>query len=215
MTGRLHALLLALNQEPERTHSIERLLSALELLGLETAPLRQLPLKPLQQMTTASRYPDGDEAPVDLFDERDGALALDVERVSGDNEVGRRARGLTRSNRLQSSPCWSTRNASAPPRTPLSPQAAIQADQRAFVVHRQCQEIGIGELGGIQQPIVDDAWAGEKAQAVGPEPVPGMGKQPLQQGCDHRGRAGTVIGQVGQAQGAEPANQRWASSWCT
>ena len=77
----LKAVLLALDQEPERTHSIERLLSALELLGIETTPLRQLPLKPLQRMTTASRYPDGDEAPVDLFDERDGALALEVARA--------------------------------------------------------------------------------------------------------------------------------------
>ena len=68
--------MLALDQEPERTHSIGRLLCALELLGIETAPLRQLPLKPLQRMTTASRYPDGDEAPVDLFDDRDGALAF-------------------------------------------------------------------------------------------------------------------------------------------
>jgi HEPN domain-containing protein len=77
----LKAMLLALDQEPERTHSIERLLGALERLGLETAPLRQLPLKPLQRMITASRYPDGDEAPVDLFDERDGALALEVARA--------------------------------------------------------------------------------------------------------------------------------------
>jgi HEPN domain-containing protein len=77
----LKALLLALDQEPERPHSIERLLGALERLGLETAPLRQLPLKPLQRMITASRYPDGDEAPVDLFDERDGALALEVARA--------------------------------------------------------------------------------------------------------------------------------------
>lgn len=77
----LKALLLALDQEPERTHSIERLLGALELLGIETAPLRQLPLKPLQRMTTASRYRDGDEAPVDLFDARDGALALEVARA--------------------------------------------------------------------------------------------------------------------------------------
>jgi HEPN domain-containing protein len=74
----LKALLLALDQEPERTQSIERLLCALESLGIATAPLRQLPLKALQRMTTASRYPDGDEAPVDLFDERDGALALEV-----------------------------------------------------------------------------------------------------------------------------------------
>jgi HEPN domain-containing protein len=77
----LKAVLLALDQEPERTHSIERLLSALELLGIETTPLRQLPLKSLQRMTTASRYPDGDEAPVDLFDARDGALALEVARA--------------------------------------------------------------------------------------------------------------------------------------
>ena len=71
-------MLLALDQEPERTHSIERLLSALESLGIEIAPLRQLPLKALQRMSTASLYPDGDEAPIDLFDERDGALALQV-----------------------------------------------------------------------------------------------------------------------------------------
>ncbi len=77
----LKAMLLALDQEPDRTHSIERLVCALELLGIETAPLRQLPLKPLQRMTTASRYPDGDEAPVDLFDERDGTLALQVARA--------------------------------------------------------------------------------------------------------------------------------------
>ena len=77
----LKALLLALDQEPERTHSIERLLGALELLGIETAPLRPLPLRALQRMTTASRYPDGDEAPVDLFDGRDGALALEVARA--------------------------------------------------------------------------------------------------------------------------------------
>ena len=74
----LKALLLALDQEPERTHSIERLVLALELCGLDTAPLRQLQLKSLQRMTTASRDPDGDEAPVDLFDGRDGALALAV-----------------------------------------------------------------------------------------------------------------------------------------
>ena len=81
MTGRMHALRLALDQEPEPAHSIERLLGALELLGIEPAPLRQLPLKSLQRMTTASRYPDGDEAPLDLFDQRDGALALAVARA--------------------------------------------------------------------------------------------------------------------------------------
>jgi HEPN domain-containing protein len=77
----LKALLLALDQEPAWTHSIERLLLHVEELGIETtSPLRQLPLKPLQRMTTASRYPDGDEVPVDLFDQRDGDLA---QRVAG------------------------------------------------------------------------------------------------------------------------------------
>ena len=40
----LLAVALALDQElePERPHAIERLLCALELLGLETSPLRQL-----------------------------------------------------------------------------------------------------------------------------------------------------------------------------
>ena len=92
----LEYLLLALDQEPERTHSIERLLSALELLGLETTPLRQLPLKALQRMTTASRYPDGEEAPVDLFDERDGALAV-ARAVVGfaDQQLAERGCGTT------------------------------------------------------------------------------------------------------------------------
>jgi HEPN domain-containing protein len=78
----LKALLLALDQEPERTHSIERLLRALDSLAIATAPLRQLPLKPLQRINTASRYPDGDEAPVDLlFDEEHGLQALEVARA--------------------------------------------------------------------------------------------------------------------------------------
>ena len=91
----LKTLLLSLDQEPPRTHSIERLLNALEALGIETNPLRQLPLKPLQRMTTASRYPDGDEAPVDLFDERDAGLALAVvsfadRQLNGIGEPGTR-----------------------------------------------------------------------------------------------------------------------------
>ena len=81
----LKALLLALDQEPERTQSLEQLVLALELSDLDTAPLRQLPLKSLQRMTTASRYPDGDEVPVDLFDGRDGALALEVSITMADS----------------------------------------------------------------------------------------------------------------------------------
>jgi HEPN domain-containing protein len=37
-------------------------------------------LKALSRMTTATRYPDGDEAPVDLFDVRDCEQALAIAR---------------------------------------------------------------------------------------------------------------------------------------
>ncbi len=37
-------------------------------------------LKALSRMTTATRYPDGDEAPVDLFDARDCEQALAIAR---------------------------------------------------------------------------------------------------------------------------------------
>jgi len=95
----LKALLLALDQEPPRTHSIERLLNALETVGIETGRLRLLPLKPLQRMTTASHYPDGDEAPVDLFDERDAELALQVaQAVVGFAEQQLAGLGEARSN---------------------------------------------------------------------------------------------------------------------
>jgi HEPN domain-containing protein len=56
----LKAVLLALDQEPPRTHAIERLLLQVEELAIDTTPLRQPPLKSLQQITTASRYPSGD-----------------------------------------------------------------------------------------------------------------------------------------------------------
>ena len=73
----LKALLLALGQEPERTHSIERLLCALEPLGIETAPLRDLPLKPLQRMTIAIGIAAGDEGSGGPFrSERGGATTV-------------------------------------------------------------------------------------------------------------------------------------------
>lgn len=49
-------------------------------VGLEVESLRALQLKSLSRMTTATRYPDADEAPADLFDERDCDLALGVAR---------------------------------------------------------------------------------------------------------------------------------------
>jgi HEPN domain-containing protein len=74
----LKGLLIALGEEPPRSHALERLVDALTAAGLPVDRLRQLPLKSLSRMTTASPYPDGDEAPMDLFESRDCALALET-----------------------------------------------------------------------------------------------------------------------------------------
>ena len=74
----LKGLLIGLGQDPPRSHSLERLVDALADIGLEVESLRALQLKSLSRMTTATRYPDADEAPADLFDQRDWDLALGV-----------------------------------------------------------------------------------------------------------------------------------------
>ena len=74
----LKGLLIGLGQDPPRSHSLERLVDALADLGLEVESLRSLQLKSLSRMTTATRYPDADEAPMNLFDGRDCDLALGV-----------------------------------------------------------------------------------------------------------------------------------------
>lgn len=56
----LKGLLMALGQEPPRSHSLERLVDALAEVGLLVEPLRSLQLKALSRMSTATRYPDGD-----------------------------------------------------------------------------------------------------------------------------------------------------------
>ena len=74
----LKGLLIGLGQDPPRSHSLERLVDALADMGLEVESLRALPLKSLSRITTATRYPDADGAPADLFDQRDYDLALGV-----------------------------------------------------------------------------------------------------------------------------------------
>jgi HEPN domain-containing protein len=76
----LKGLLIALGEEPPRSHALERLVDALAATGLPVDQLRDLQLKVLSRMTTATRYPDGDEAPADLFDDRDCAQALAIAR---------------------------------------------------------------------------------------------------------------------------------------
>ena len=74
----LKGLLIGLGQDPPRSHSLERLVDALADLGLEVESLRALQLKALSRMTTATCYPDADEAPMNLFDAKDCDLALGV-----------------------------------------------------------------------------------------------------------------------------------------
>lgn len=72
----LKGLLIGLGQEPPRSHSLERLVDAVAQAGLPVEALRGLQLRALSRMTTATRYPDGDAAPADLFDTRDCDLAF-------------------------------------------------------------------------------------------------------------------------------------------
>lgn len=74
----LKGLLIALGEEPPHSHSLDRLVDRLAGVGVRVEPLRELRLKTLSRMTTASRYPDGEEAPVDLFDAADCEEALEI-----------------------------------------------------------------------------------------------------------------------------------------
>jgi len=72
----LKALLLATGITPPYRHSLERLVEMLHPQGLDTSAFTPLHLTPLTRMNSDSRYPQGDEAPVDLFDARDSQQAL-------------------------------------------------------------------------------------------------------------------------------------------
>lgn len=52
-----------------------------EVVGAEARALQSHHLKALSRMTTATRYPDGEEAPSDLFDAMDSDSALATARV--------------------------------------------------------------------------------------------------------------------------------------
>ena len=55
---------------------MERLVEVLQSEGFRLDGLRELRLKPLTRMNSETRYPQADEAPADLFDNRDSDLAL-------------------------------------------------------------------------------------------------------------------------------------------
>jgi HEPN domain-containing protein len=72
----LKALLVAAGITPPYSHSLERFVEMLQTQGLNTQALTELRLKPLTRMNSDTRYPQGDEAPADLFDANDSAAAL-------------------------------------------------------------------------------------------------------------------------------------------
>ena len=72
----LKALLLATGITPPYSHSLEKLVELLQQQGLDLSALAELHLKALTRMNSASRYPQGDEAPADLFDANDSSTAL-------------------------------------------------------------------------------------------------------------------------------------------
>ena len=72
----LKAVLVAAGVTPPYSHSLERLVELLQQEGLNLDALRELHLKPLTRMNSETRYPQGDEAPADLYDQRDSELAL-------------------------------------------------------------------------------------------------------------------------------------------
>jgi HEPN domain-containing protein len=72
----LKALLVAAGITPPYSHSLERFVEMLHSQGLDTQDLEALHLKPLTRMNSETRYPQGDEAPADLFDANDSQAAL-------------------------------------------------------------------------------------------------------------------------------------------
>ena len=72
----LKALLVAAGVTPPYSHSLERLVELLQQEGFSLDALQELHLKPLTRMNSETRYPKGDEAPADLYDQRDSDLAL-------------------------------------------------------------------------------------------------------------------------------------------
>ena len=72
----LKAVLVASGITPPYSHSLERLAKVLQQEGLALEALNDLHLKPLTRMISETRYPQGDEAPVDLYDANDSDSAL-------------------------------------------------------------------------------------------------------------------------------------------
>ena len=72
----LKGLLVAAGITPPYSHSLDKLVELLQEQGIALPALAALQLKALTRMNSASRYPQGDAAPADLFDGNDSQSAL-------------------------------------------------------------------------------------------------------------------------------------------
>ena len=72
----LRSAVMAAGITPPHSHSMERLVLMLHQQGVATETLEALHLKALTRMNSETRYPQGDEAPADLFDANDTKQAL-------------------------------------------------------------------------------------------------------------------------------------------
>ncbi len=72
----LKALLVAAGITPPYSHSLQKLVEAIHHQGMTLPAMGELHLNALTRMNSSSRYPQGDEAPADLFDGNDSQLAL-------------------------------------------------------------------------------------------------------------------------------------------
>ena len=74
----LKGALISLGVLPPYSHSLDRLINALEQQGVKSNALQALHIKALSRMSSETRYPLDDEAPVDRFDAKDSAQARTI-----------------------------------------------------------------------------------------------------------------------------------------
>jgi len=74
----LKGALISVGILPPYSHSLDRLINALEQQGVKSNALQALHIRALSRMSSETRYPQNDEAPADRFDAKDSAQARTI-----------------------------------------------------------------------------------------------------------------------------------------
>ena len=74
----LKGALISLGVLPTYSHSLDRLINALDQQGVKSNALKELHVKALSRMSSETRNPQDDEAPVDRFDAKDSVQARTI-----------------------------------------------------------------------------------------------------------------------------------------